>query len=192
MGWRGTEGKMHVSRGVMKNPLYEAFIAAGEEAGYARTVDYNGYRQEGFGPMEMTVWKGQRWSAANAYLKPALKRANVELRTRALVDKVLFEGRCAIGVAYEAGGKTQTVKARREVILSASAFNSPAILQRSGIGDREHLKSVGIDCLVHLPGVGANLQDHLEVYVQYEISQPVSLNSKLGLISKGMIGLQWL
>jgi len=191
-GWRGTDGKMHVTRGPMKNPLYEAFIEAGVEAGYARTVDYNGYRQEGFGAMEMTVWKGQRWSAANAYLKPALKRANVELRTRALVDKVLFEGKRAVGVAYEMGGKSLIVKARREVILSASAFNSPAILQRSGIGDGELLNSVGIEPLVHLPGVGANLQDHLEVYVQYEISQPVSLNSKLGLLSKGQIGLQWL
>ena len=190
--WRGTAGKMHVTRGAMKNPLYEAFISAGVEAGYARTVDYNGYRQEGFGAMEMTVWKGRRWSAANAYLKPALKRANLELRTGALVDKILFEGKRAVAVEYQAAGKKQVVKARREIVLSASAFNSPAILQRSGIGNGEQLKSVGIEPLVHLPGVGQNLQDHLEVYVQYAVSQPVSLNSKLGLISKGKIGLQWL
>ncbi len=190
--WRGTDGKMHVTRGTMKNPLYNAFIEAGVEAGYARTIDYNGYRQEGFGAMEMTVWKGRRWSAANAYLKPALKCSNLELRSGALVDKVLFEGEKAVGVEYIQGGKTKTVKARREVILSASAFNSPAILQRSGIGDVELLKSLGIEPLAHLPGVGRNLQDHLELYVQYAVSQPVSLNSKLGLISKGLIGLQWL
>ena len=190
--WRGTDGKMHVTRGTMKNPLYQAFIDAGVEAGYAHTVDYNGYRQEGFGPMEMTIWKGQRWSAANAYLKPARKRPNVELRTGALVDKVLFEDKRAIGVEYQDHGKVRTVKARREVILSASAFNSPAILQRSGIGDGHQLRSVGVEPRADLPGVGKNLQDHLEIYVQYAVSEPVSLNSKLGWISKGKIGLQWL
>jgi len=190
--WRGTKGKMHVTRGTMRNPLYDAFIKAGIEAGYNHTVDYNGYRQEGFGQMEMTIWKGRRWSAANAYLRPALKRKNLELRTRALVDKVLFEGKRAIGVDYKTGTKTKTVKARREVILSASAFNSPAILQRSGIGDAKYLKSIGVEPLENLPGVGQNLQDHLELYVQYAVSQPVSLNSQLGLFSKGRIGLQWL
>lgn len=190
--WRGTDGKMHVTRGSMKNPLYEAFICAGVEAGYARTRDYNGHRQEGFGPMEMTVWNGRRWSAANAYLKPALKRPNLSLRSGALVDRVLFEGRRAIGVEYRLGKKNCTAKARREVILSASAFNSPMILQRSGIGDAGLLRSVGIEPLVNLPGVGWNLQDHLELYVQYAVSQPVSLNSRLGLLSKGKIGLQWL
>ncbi len=190
--WRGTSGKMHVTRGTMANPLYEAFIEAGVEAGYARTADYNGYRQEGFGQMEMTIWKGRRWSAANAYLKPALKRVNLELRTGALVNKVLFEDKRAVGVEYQQGGKTKIAKARCEIILSASSFNSPAILQRSGIGDSSQLKSVGVEPFVHLPGVGRNLQDHLEVYVQYAVSQPVSLNSKLGLLSKGKIGLQWL
>ncbi len=190
--WRGTGGKMHVTRGTMTNPLYEAFIEAGVEAGYARTVDYNGYRQEGFGQMEMTIWKGRRWSAADAYLKPALKRANLELRTGALVNKVLFENKRAVAAEYVQGGKTKIAKARREIILSASSFNSPSILQRSGIGDSSQLKSVGVEPLVHLPGVGRNLQDHLEVYVQYAVSQPVSLNSQLGLLSKGKIGLQWL
>ena len=190
--WRGTDGKMHVTRGVMKNPLYEAFIAGGVEAGYARTVDYNGYRQEGFGAMEMTIWKGLRWSAANAYLKPALKRSNLELRTGVLVDKVLFEGKCAVGVEFKVGKEIKTVNARREVILCASAFNSPTILQRSGIGAAVDLKSVGVEVLTDLSGVGKNLQDHLELYVQYVVSQPVSLNSQLGLFSKGKIGLQWL
>ncbi len=190
--WRGTDGNMHVTRGTMKNPLYNAFIKAGVEAGYAHTLDYNGYRQEGFGQMEMTIWKGQRWSAANAFLKPALKRKNLHLRTGALVDKILFEDKRAIAVEYKIGKKTRRAKARREIILSASAFNSPAILQRSGIGDAEHLKSLGIEPLGNLPGVGQNLQDHLELYVQYAVSQPVSLNSQLGLFSKGKIGLQWL
>ena len=190
--WRGTEGKMHVTRGTMKNPLYDAFIKAGVESGYAHTFDYNGYRQEGFGQMEMTIWKGRRWSAANAYLKPALKRKNLELRTQALVDKVLFEGNRAIAVEYKAGKKTKMVKARREIILCASAFNSPAILQRSGIGEAGYLKTLGIEPLCDLPGVGQNLQDHLELYVQYAVSQPVSLNSQLGLLAKGRIGLQWL
>ena len=190
--WRGKKGKMHVTRGTMKNPLYDAFIKAGVEAGYAHTVDYNGYRQEGFGQMEMTIWKGRRWSAANAYLKPALKRKNLELRTQALVDKVLFEGNRAIAVEYKTGKKTKMVKARREIILCASAFNSPAILQRSGIGEAGYLKTLGIEPLRDVPGVGQNLQDHLELYVQYAVSQPVSLNSQLGLLAKGRIGLQWL
>jgi len=190
--WRGTDGKMHVIRGTMKNPLYDAFIKAGVEAGYSETIDYNGYRQEGFGQMEMTIWKGRRWSAANAYLKPALKRKNLELRTQALVNKVLFEGRRAIAVEYKTGKKTRMVKARREIILSASAFNSPAILQRSGVGETGYLKSLGIEPQCELPGVGKNLQDHLELYVQYAVSKPVSLNSQLGLLAKGRIGLQWL
>ncbi len=190
--WRGTDGKMHVTRGAMANPLYDAFIEAGVEAGYVRTVDYNGYRQEGFGQMEMTIWQGRRWSGANAYLKPALQRANLKLRTGALVDRVLFDGKQAVAVEYLVGGRRKTVRARREIVLSASAFNSPTILQRSGIGDSGELKSLGIEPVAHLPGVGGNLQDHLEVYVQYAVAQPVSLNSKLGLVSKGRIGLQWL
>jgi choline dehydrogenase len=191
-GWRGWDGPLHVTRGTMKNPLYEAFIKAGIEAGYQRTDDYNGYRQEGFGPMEMTVWKGRRWSAASAYLHPALKRANLELRSHCHVDKILFDDKRAIGVEYRNGKKGRTVHARKQLILSAGAFNSPTLLQYSGIGDAAHLRSVGIEPRHHLPGVGKNLQDHLELYVQYAISRPVSLNAQLGLLSKAKIGLEWL
>lgn len=190
--WRGTDGPMHITRGSGENPLYDAFIEAGVQAGYARTQDYNGQRQEGFGQMEMTVWQGRRWSASNAYLRPALKRRNLHLRTRCLVDKLRFDGKRAIGIEYTKSGSNYTVQARREIILCAGAFNSPTILQRSGIGDATWLQSMGISPIADLKGVGENLQDHLELYVQYAVSQPVSLNSHLGLFSKARIGLEWL
>ena len=191
-GWRGTNGPMHVTRGKRDNPLYQAFIEAGHQAGYPITKDYNGRQQEGFGPFEMTVWKGQRWSAANAYLKPALKRHNLKLETRALVRRILLDGKKAVGVEYEQGGQIKTVLANREVILSASAINSPKLLQLSGIGDPEDLVAAGVSPAHELRGVGANLQDHLEIYMQAECLQPVSLNRRLGLVSKGLIGLEWL
>jgi choline dehydrogenase len=191
-GWRGTDGPMHVTRGKRDNPLYQAFIEAGRQAGYPVTNDYNGRQQEGFGPFEMTVWKGQRWSAANAYLKPALKRRNLKLETRAMARHILLDGKKAVGVEYEQNGQIKTARANREVILSASAINSPKLLQLSGIGDPEDLIAAGITPIHHLKGVGANLQDHLEVYMQVECLQPVSLNRRLGLISKGLIGLEWL
>ena len=191
-GWRGTDGPMHVVRGTGKNPLYGAFINAGLEAGYPFTHDYNGYKQEGFCQMEQTIWKGRRWSAANAYLKPALRRANLVLKTRALAEKILFEGRSATGVQYRHKNRTRTAIARAEVIISASAFNSPKLLQLSGIGDAAVLKSAGIEPRIHLPGTGRNLQDHLEVYIQYGVRLPVSLNGKLGVLSKAAIGLRWL
>ena len=191
-GWRGTDGPLHVTRGPRRNPLYDAFVQAGIQAGFERTDDYNGRQQEGFGPMEMTVWQGRRWSAANAYLKPALKRENLRLTTRALARRVLFEGRRAVGVEYERGGRIEVVRARREVILSASAINSPKLLLQSGIGPAGELKALGIDVVADRPGVGRNLQDHLEVYVQQQALQPITLNGRLGLISKGMIGLEWL
>ena len=191
-GWRGTGGPLHVTRGARRNPLYAAFIAAGEAAGFRRTDDYNGERQEGFGPMEMTVWQGRRWSTANAYLKPALKRGGVRLMTRSFARRVIFEGRRAVGVEVERGGRIETVRARREVILSASAINSPAILLRSGIGPADALAGLGLSVLADRPGVGRNLQDHLEVYVQQACRLPVTLNGRLGLISKGLIGAEWL
>ncbi len=191
-GWRGTDGPMHVTRGERENPLYHAFVDAAEQAGYPTTTDYNGHQQEGFGAMEMTVWKGRRWSAANAYLKPALKRKNLKLITRAKARRIVLENRRATGVEYEKGGRLKTAHARREVIIAASAFNSPHLLQLSGIGDAATLKAAGIDPVHHLPGVGANLMDHLEVYFQLYSRKPVTLNTRLGLISKGLIGLQWL
>lgn len=191
-GWRGRGGPLHVTRGPRTNPLYHAFVEAGREAGYPVTADYNGRQQEGFGAMEMTVWNGRRWSAAAAYLKPALKRANVSLKTRALARRVIFEGRRAVGVEFEQGGQVQVARARREVVLAASSLNSPKLLQLSGIGNAEYLKNVGITPVHHLPGVGENLQDHLEIYFQMRCKEPVTLNAKLGLVSKGLIGAQWL
>ncbi|MBO0345747.1 choline dehydrogenase [Roseibium sp. CAU 1637] len=191
-GWRGTSGPLHVQRGTKWNPLYAAFKKAGEEAGYAVTPDYNGERQEGFADMEMTVHKGKRWSAANAYLKPALKRPNLTLIKGALVERVLFEERRATGVRYEASGRTQDVLAGKEVILAASSINSPKLLLQSGIGSAKDLGALGIEVIADRPGVGANLQDHLELYIQQACSKPITLYKHWNPISKAFIGLQWL
>ncbi len=191
-GWRGEAGPLHVTRGPRRNPLYEAFVEAGRQAGYELTSDYNGGKQEGFGPMEMTVWKGRRWSAANAYLQPALKRPNLRLVSRALVQRVLLDGKRAIGVEYRRGGRLTLAKAAREVVLAAGAINSPKLLQLSGIGDPARLKAAGIAPLHALPGVGENLQDHLELYVQQACTQPITLYSQLNLFSKARIGAEWL
>ncbi len=191
-GWRGQDGPMHVKRGRRLNPLYQAFVDAGREAGYPVTPDYNGYQQEGFGPMEMTVHKGFRWSAATAYLRPALRRRNVKLVTRAYVRRIVLEGKRATGVEYETGGQLVAAKARREVIVAASSINSPKILQLSGIGAPDVLQAAGLPVNHVLPGVGENLHDHLEIYFQMESKRPVTLYSSLNLYSKGMIGLEWL
>ncbi|MGL4591223.1 MAG: choline dehydrogenase [Aestuariivirga sp.] len=191
-GWRGTNGPMHVTRGARSNPLYQAFIEAGRQAGYPVTQDYNGHQQEGFGPMEMTVHRGVRWSAANAYIRPALKRPNMKLETYALAHRILLDGRRAIGVEYDVAGELKQAHARREVIIAASSINSPKLLQLSGIGAPETLKAAGIDVVHALPGVGENLQDHLEIYFQLKSKEPVTLYSKLNWFSKGMIGLEWM
>ncbi len=191
-GWRGTDGPMHITRGKRQNPLYHAFVDAAIGAGYPATDDYNGRQQEGFGAMEMTVWKGRRWSAANAYLRPALKRDNLKLLTRARARRIVLDGKRATGVEYERGGKVLVAHARREVIIAASAFNSPHLLQLSGIGDPDMLKAAGIKPVHNLPGVGKNLIDHLEVYFQLHSRQPITLNTRLGLFSRALIGAQWL
>ena len=190
-GVRGSSGPLHVTRGKREIPLFDAFIKAGEQAGFGVTADYNGTRQEGFGAMERTVWNGRRWSAANAYLKPALKRKNLFV-VRGLAEKIQFDGNRATGVEIRRGSHTSLVHANREVVIAASAFNSPKLLMLSGIGPAGHLREHGIKVLADRPGVGSNLQDHLELYVQQECSQPVSLYSKLGLFSKAMIGAEWL
>ena len=190
--WRGTGGPLHVTRGPRDNPLHDAFVAAAEAAGYAATTDYNGYRQEGFGPADMTVWRGRRWSAANAYLRPALKRGNVRLVKGALVDRILFDGRRANGVRYFRGGVAHDVAADAEIILCAGAINSPQILQRSGVGPGRVLQAAGVEVLADRPGVGANLQDHLEVYFQVACLQPITLYRHLGLLAKARIGAEWL
>ena len=149
-------------------------------------------KQEGFGPMEMTVWKGRRWSAANAYLRPALKRPNVWLRTGTRAERIVFEGRRAVGVVASRWGHVETLTARKEVIVAASAINSPQLLMLSGIGPAEHLRAHGIEVVANRPGVGGNLQDHLEVYVQQACMQPITLNAHLGLLARARIGLEWL
>lgn len=189
--WRGHDGPLHVTRGPRRNPLYHAFVEAGREAGYELTEDYNGEKQEGFGPFEQTVWRGRRWSAANAYLRPALKRANCDI-TRALARRVVIGDGRAMGVEVERGGRVEVIRARREVILAASAINSPKLLMLSGIGPARHLAEHGIEVVADRPGVGRNLQDHLEVYFQLASKQPVTLYRHWNLISKALIGAQWL
>lgn len=190
--YRGNSGPLHTCNGNgMKNPLYEAFIRAGEDAGYGVTDDYNGYRQEGMSKMDMTVKGGVRCSTANAYLKPVLRRKNLTVITNALSQRVLLEGKKAVGVEYVKIGRTEQVNANKEVILSAGSIGSPHLLQMSGIGPAQVLKDAGIDVLHDLPGVGENLQDHLESVIQYETELPVSLNRHLGSLSKLLIGMRW-
>ena len=189
--WRGSDGPLHVTRGPRDNPLHEAFVAAAQAAGYPRTDDYNGQQQEGFGPFEMTVHKGQRWSAANAYLKPAIKTGRVQV-VRGLAEKVVLEDRRATGVSVMTSAGRKILKAREEVIIAASAINSPMILMRSGIGPAAHLAEHGIEVIADRPGVGQNLQDHLEMYIQFAAAQPVTLYKHWNLFSKALIGAQWL
>ncbi|QKD04761.1 choline dehydrogenase [Mesorhizobium loti] len=190
-GWRGHGGPLHVQRGSRKNPLYGAFVEAGRQAGFELTDDYNGSKQEGFGPMEQTIRGGRRWSAASAYLKPALKRGNVSL-LKGFARRVIIENQRAVGVEIEAHKQIQVVKARREVIIAASSINSPKILMLSGIGPAEHLRENGIAVVADRPGVGRNLQDHMELYIQQESTKPITLNSVLNPFSKALIGAQWL
>jgi len=189
--WRGTDGPLHVTRGTRENPLFHAFVEAGKQAGFELTGDYNGEKQEGFGPMEQTVWKGRRWSTANAYLKPALKRSNLDM-VRCFARRVVIENGRAVGVEIERGGKIEIVRARREVILSASSINTPKLLMLSGIGPAEHLGEHGIDVVSDRPGVGKNLQDHLEVYVQQACTQPITLFKHWNMVGKARAGAEWL
>jgi choline dehydrogenase len=190
--YRGTDGPLHVTRGAEANPLYHAFVDAGAAAGYARSANMNQIQHEGFGPMEMTVGDGIRASAARVYLRPALKNPKVRLVTRALVKRILFEGKTAVGVEYLHRGRVETVGARREVILSAGSIMSPMILKRSGIGPASELAEHGIPVLHPLAGVGENLMDHLELYVQYACTKPVSLFPSMSLMGKAAIGVKWL
>ena len=192
--FRGSDGPLAVCAGnnMALNPLYERFITAGVEAGYPATHDYNGYQQEGFGQMHMSVNKGVRCSTANAYLKPALERDNLTVIPNTLVDHVMFDAQRATGVRYVSAGRQMKVFANTEVILSAGSIGSPSILQRSGIGPAKILAQAGVKLRVDSPGVGENLQDHLEVYFQYRCKQSVSLNRKLDVFSKAKIGAQWI
>ncbi|MDD1793238.1 choline dehydrogenase [Enterovibrio sp. ZSDZ42] len=192
--YRGGSGPVGTCNGndMALNPLYRAFIDAGEQAGYPVTEDYNGYQQEGFGPMHMTVDGGVRASTSNAYLRRALKRNNLTLIKGVTVNKILLRGKQALGVSYSKGGNHHEVNARKEVISAAGSIGSPQLLQLSGIGPKAVLENAGVEVKHELPGVGENLQDHLEVYFQYFCKQPITLNGKLGLISKGLIGTRWI
>jgi choline dehydrogenase len=190
--WRGHHGPLYVKKGLRKNPLYQAFIEAGRQAGYPISSDYNGHQQEGFAAMEMTVHDGLRWSAANAYLWPTIKKGRIDMETRAMARRILLQGKKAIGVEYVQGGEVKQAFASRDVIIAASTINSPALLERSGIGAPNVLKAAGVDVAHELPGVGENLQDHLEIYLQMRCLQPITLNSQLGLFNKAKIGLEWL
>ena len=190
-GWRGVDGPLHITRGPRDNPLTRAFVAAGEQAGYPVTPDYNGAQQEGFGAMEATIWQGRRWSAANAYLRPALKRPNCTI-VRAFARRIVVTDGRATGVEVSRGGTTEVIGARAEVIIAASSINSPKLLMLSGIGPAAHLAAHGIDVVADRAGVGQNLQDHLEMYIQMAATQPVSLYKYYNLLGKGLLGAQWL
>ncbi|MDH3221916.1 MAG: choline dehydrogenase [Gammaproteobacteria bacterium] len=191
--YRSQGGPLAVNNGNnMSNPLYRAFIEAGTQAGYMKTADYNGRQQEGFGPMHMTVKNGVRWSTANAYLKPALHRDNLQVFTGALSQRVLIDDKCATGVEIVRGGSKQTLHAKREVILSAGPIASPQLLQLSGIGPVEVLRQAGIEVIHELPGVGENLKDHLEFYFQFRCHKPITLNAELKPWRKFLIGSRWL
>ena len=190
--YRGDSGPLGTCYGSLRNPLHQAWLAAAREAGYPATSDVNGFQQEGFGRMDMTVQNGRRCSAANAYLRPAMKRANLAVRTHAHVTRIAFDGRRASGVHYRRAEREMLAVARRELILSAGSINSPQLLKVSGVGPADELKALGIPVLHALPGVGENLQDHLEFYFQVACREPITLFSVMNPWSKGLIGARWL
>ena len=190
--WRGDGGPLATAQGRKLNPLYEAFIEAGREAGYAVSSDLNGERQEGFGALDMTVRDGVRASTANVYLRPSMKRPNLKVVTHALASRVAFDGRRAVGVHYRRDGVKLKAGARREVILCGGPINSPQLLKLSGVGPAAELGAFGIDVVANRPGVGENLQDHLEFTFQVASKQPITLFSHTGFIRRALIGAEWL
>lgn len=189
--YRGDRGPLKLTRGPASSPLFRAFFAAVQQAGYPLTSDVNGYQQEGFAAFDTNRYRGRRLSAARAYLHPVKRRPNLDIVTSALTHKVLFEGTKAVGVEYSRRGKVHRVKAG-EVILCAGAIGSPQILQLSGVGNAAELSALGIDVVADVPGVGENMQDHLEVYIQYASKLPVSMQPYLAWWRRPFIGLQWL
>lgn len=190
--YRGGNGPVHVTAGRAKHILHAAWIEAGQQAGYEYTHDVNGYRQEGIGPFDRTVWNGKRCSAAKAYLHPAMKRGNLEVISKCKARRILFENKKATGIEYSRKGKAGTARALKEVVLCGGAINSPQLLQLSGVGPAERLKNLDIPVVADLPGVGENLRDHLEVYVQYESKKPVSLYPSLQPLGRVKVGLEWI
>ena len=191
--FRGDAGPLHVSNVMNTSPLYQAVIDAGKQAGYKLTKDFNGEQQEGFGYFQLTVKDGKRCSSSAAYLHPAMSRPNLKVETNAVTTRILFEGKRASGIEYKLGDQTMQVKARREVIISCGSIGTPQTLLLSGIGDKEYLQRFGIPVVAHLPGVGQNLQDHLDVNVQYKCTQPVTAYAQVANpLSVIGIGLQYL
>jgi choline dehydrogenase len=190
--FRGHAGPLVLERGPAMTPLFGAFFDAVQQAGYELTDDVNGYRQEGFAAFDRNVRRGRRLSASRAYLRPVLQRPNLEVVTRAMVSQLLIERGRVVGLDYTRPGRRHERVSAGEVILCGGAFNSPQLLQLSGVGDARRLRSVGVDTRHHLPGVGEHLQDHLEVYVQHACTQPVSLNPSLQKWRWPWIGLQWI
>ena len=190
--YRGGEGKLHTRYGTLRNPLHAAWLAAAAEAGYPHTADINGFQQEGFGRMDMTVGNGSRCSAAKAYLRPALRRPNLKLITHALATRIVFEGRRACALEYTHAGATRRVEVGRELILCGGPINSPQLLKLSGVGPAAELQAHGIGLVHDLPGVGENLQDHLEFYFQVACKEPITLYSSINLWSRALIGARWL
>jgi choline dehydrogenase len=190
--FRGTGGPLTLERGPATNPLFGAFFEAVQQAGYPLTSDVNGYQQEGFARFDRNIRDGRRWSAAQAYLHPASKRPNLAVRTRCLATRVLIKDGRAIGVEYSHGGGAPQRVYAAEVILAGGAINTPQLLQLSGVGNAADLESVGVQVVHHLPGVGENLQDHLEVYVQYACKEPVSLQPQMAMWKRPVIGAEWL
>ena len=190
--FHGDAGPLHVSNGRSVNPLFRAFVQAGREAGHPVTKDFNGYAQEGFGPYQLTIHEGRRWSAASAYLKPVLDRPNLKIESHAMVSRVLFEGKRAIGVEFVQKKQSIEVRAEREVILCGGAVNSPQTLMLSGIGPGETLRNFGIPIVADLAGVGGNLQDHLDCSIQYESTKPITLYSAMKPTNMIKTGLQYL
>ena len=190
--YRGDSGPLSTRYGTLSNPLHAAWLEAAKQAGYPLTADINGFQQEGFGRMDMTVGGGVRASAANAYLRGAMRRPNLEVRTHALATRISFEGHRASGVDYLRGLHPCRARARREVILCAGSINSPQLLKLSGLGPGPELAALGIKPIQDLPGVGENLQDHLEFYFQVACREPITLYSSMNPLAKFGIGLRWL
>jgi choline dehydrogenase len=189
--FHGNHGPLHVSNGRSTNPLFRAFVQAGKEAGHATTGDFNGFQQEGFGPYQVTIYEGRRWSAATAYLRPVLDRPNLTIESNAHVTRILFEGKRAIGIEYVQKKQVQQARSTREVILSGGAVNTPQVLMLSGIGDADTLSRFEIPVVQHLKGVGKNLQDHLDCSIQYECSQPITFHSQNNPLSAARTGLEY-
>jgi choline dehydrogenase len=189
--YRGAAGQLRTRYGTLSNPLHAVWLQAAGEAGYPRSSDVNGFQQEGFGRMDMTVGGGRRWSAANAYLKPVMHRANLKVLTHALATRIVFEGKRAVALEYGHDGAQRRVRIGRELIVSGGPINSPQLLKLSGVGPEAELREQGIPVVEHLAGVGENLQDHLEFYFQVACNEPITLYSSINTWSRALIGARW-